>query len=829
MNPSMALIVGLLAGTALLSAHLALWMALRSRGSTSARYMAVLMAASGWWAGLNILEYLATGLPAKLLAADLQYLAIAAIPPLWYSFGVAFEREERLGASRHPLAIIWIVPLLTAILVWADPWIGLVRRNFRLEAEGSFTVIAKEFGPWFWLHSAWSYALVIGGTVFTLRGAGARGRRRTAQVAITSIGTLLPTAANALFLSGALGSLPVDPTPLAFSLTGLLLALNLSRFRFLGLITAARAAAVDQLGDAVLVLDADGRLAYANEAAQRAFRLGAANIGLVLDPRSPIGPLASLRPGEERELRAAGLRFEARAADIERGGRAIGLVLTVLDVTRRAVAEDALRGSNAHLEERIAARTRELEQSNLRLSVELEQRVRTERQITHDALHDPLTGLANRSLLLNRVEQALIRSRRDSGLRFGVLYADFDGFKDINDAHGRDAGDAFLREASSRLRRCFREGDTIARLGGDEFVVLLETSGGAEELVRIAGRLSEELALPFAAGASTILPSSSIGILEAGSGYASCAEVLRDADIARFRAKRSGRNGRALFEEAMRESENERSLLKGELRAAVGSGGIGLAWQPIARMDGSVAGWEVLARWRSPTIGPVGPDRFIPLAEEMGLIVPLGTWVLLESLRVAALLRDEGLLADGRGGLPFFSVNVSAIQLGEEGFAELVLSAIERSALPRSVIHLELTESAIIEDRDAATSVLSELAAAGISFKLDDFGTGYSSLGYLHRIPIDCVKIDKSFIDRIDADSYCADGPACSAGLVRGIISLSHELGKSVVAEGIETAAQAELLRGYGCDFGQGWFYGKPMDRAALEASLRKAQDRESA
>jgi len=291
-------------------------------------------------------------------------------------------------------------------------------------------------------------------------------------------------------------------------------------------------------------------------------------------------------------------------------------------------------------------------------------------------------------------------------------------------------------------------------------------------------------------------------------GYENAGDVLRDADIAMYRAKAGGRNRRMLFEAEMRLQETEHGRLKAGLRSAIASGGIRVAYQPIVRVGGGIAGWEALARWRSEEFGNVGPDRFIPLAEESGLILPLGTFILIETLKQAAAMRDAGLIKVEGEYAPFFSVNVSAIQLGQPDFSELVLAAVAKAELPRSILHLELTESSLMVGQEAGTAVLAGLAAAGISIKIDDFGMGYSSLSYLHRMPIDSVKIDKSFIDRISNGG---------GGLVRGIVSLSHDLGKTVVAEGVETAEQESALMEYGCDYGQGWLYGRPLPVPALE------------
>jgi diguanylate cyclase (GGDEF)-like protein len=822
MQTALILIVGILGATALLSGHLTVFIALRSRGSKSAVSMAGVMGATAWWAAWNAFEYLAPDLSTKLVFADLQYLAIAAIPVFWFAFGFLLQKEERAGVGRNPTLLIWIVPLATAVLVWTDPALGLVRRSFHLGVESGITVIAKEFGLWFWVHSAYSYILIIAGTVLILRGVHAGRGTRKAQRFTLIAGILLPVAANILYITGIFPLGSIDPTPLAFSLTGLFLVLNLARFRFLVLVAFAQATAIEQLRDAVLILDRNGYLAYVNAAARSSFGIGAKDVGKKLvEIGSPFSELPIAHAGET-ELSHGPRRFETRSGDIVKGGRRIGSVVTFFDVTRRASAEEGLKEANLFLEHGIAERTRALEASNTKLTEELEHRTRAERQLYHDVLHDPLTGLANRSLALSRIEQFMVRCRRDPLMSYAVLYVDFDGFKTINDNLGHNVGDSFLCEVSARLKRSVREMDLVARIGADEFVLLVDGLGIVENFEDITDRVVDNLCVPITFGQNTVVPSASIGILIGRPDYKDPQQALHDAEIAMHRAKSAGRNLRVVFSEDLRLKANERNLLSTALRLAIASGGITLAYQPIVRMDGSLAGWEVLARWRHEELGPIGPDRFIPLAEESGLIIPLGTYVLIEALKTAASLRDLGLLGESGGWIPFFSVNVSAIQFSQADFAELVLSSVDRLGLPHKVLHLELTESVIMDNRETVTHAIERLSAEGIGFKLDDFGKGYSSLGYLHRIPIDCVKIDRSFIARMDPSQ---SGDESAAGIVRGIISLAHELRKTVVAEGIETEAQARMLRDYGCDFAQGYYFGRPMDGAALFASLRKAAD----
>jgi len=784
----------------------------------SAAYMALLMGAAGWWAFFNAMEYLVSSFALKLLFTNLQYLAIASIPVLWFALGYWYFGEEGSRAKRSPSLLICVVPALTSILVWLDPLLGLVRRSLVLVESGGVAMIGKAWGPWFWVHSAYSYALVLSGSILLLRSAIAtRGEARRQIIALVA-GALLPLAVNLLYLARLSWLRGIDPTPIAFTLSGLLLNLSLPRYKFLGGFDAAKADLVEGLRDPIIVSDGEGRIAYANAAARSSLGLGPNPEGTSLASLpGPLDSLALLNPEDQVELRMAApdggdRRYEARCGRFGPRESDPGRFITLFDTTRRAVAEEALKEANRLLEEQINAKTKAIEDGNARHSKELDHRVRIERQLTHEALHDPLTGLANRSLLLNRIEQAIQRCSRERSTDLGLLYIDFDGFKAINDAYGHEAGDSFLREMAYRFKKSLREVDTVARLGGDEFVLLLDEPGGREGVNMAAMRVLEDLAVPVQLGQGTVVPSASIGLLLGGGAYVSAKDVLLDADIAMYQAKAGGRNRCVFFEPEMRRSEAERNQLLSGLRAAISSGGIGLAYQPIVRLRGGLAGWEVLARWRSHEFGDVVPDRFIPLAEESGLIVPLGTFVLLSAVKKAAGMRDLGLIRPGAKNLPFFSVNVSGLQLANPDFAELVLNALDHAKLPRGILHLEVTESCFMEGNTAATGIVEKLAAEGISFKIDDFGMGYSSLSSLRNMPIDSVKIDRSFIERMSRGGD---------GLVRGIISLAHELGKTVVAEGVEIPEHDEALVSFGCDYGQGWLYGRPRQNPAMKVAVR--------
>ena len=601
----MILVVCLLFATTLLSGHVAVYVARRSRSEKSGFRMVQLAAATAWWAFWNALEHLAQSLDFRIAFSNLEYAAISTIPVLWFSFGFFLTQEGREETPRLPRLLIWVIPAATTVLVWLDPLLGLVRHSFHLVLQSGILVTLKDYGPWFWVHSAYSYALVIWGTVHVLNGL--RERRLAQRLSIVA-GAFLPVASNLLYVSRLVPLAGIDPTPLALALTSLLLVLNLSKFRFLALVRVAQAAAVEQLRDAVVMVDRDRLLAYANTVARIAFRLSSVSVGKTVGELGP--PLSALSLEEESvvELVHEGRRYEAHVGKIVRRGRLVGSVMTFFDVTRRVSAEENLQETNSRLEKRIVERTTALEESNQRLTVELEQRRRAEKLLSHDVLHDPLTGVANRSLALARIEQLAARCRRDPKASFGVLYVGLDGFKSINDNFGHNAGDSLLCEVSARLKRSVREVDLVCRVRGDEFALVIDGMGSTEEGEEVADRVADALCVPVTFGQGTVIPAASIGILVGTPDYREPGQVLRDAEIAMGRAKSTGKNQRAVFTEGMRLEARERNRMASALRVAVTSSGISLAYQPIVRMDGALAGWEVLARWQHPELGEIPPD-----------------------------------------------------------------------------------------------------------------------------------------------------------------------------------------------------------------------------
>ena len=440
-----------------------------------------------------------------------------------------------------------------------------------------------------------------------------------------------------------------------------------------------------------------------------------------------------------------------------------------------------------------------------------------EERLLVQAFRDDLTGLANRALFKDRLEHALTRRVARPSL-VALLFLDVDRFKTINDSLGHSAGDQVLTAIADRLRAVLRPEDTIARLGGDEFAIVVEGVSAPEEALALAERIREAFEAPFRYGDRQITIRSSIGVVVAGSGDRSADELLRDADVAMYRAKVSGQGSYALFEPSMQAEVAARMELEHDLRDAVERNQLSLAYQPIVSLaDRRVVGVEALARWHHPVRGNIPPAIFIGSAEETGLIVALGRWVLRQACRDLAELRS----LDGAGSDLRLSINVSPRQLRERTFVEDVLGALRVNLLPPSALTLEVTESVVLDCGDQGI-YLRALRSAGCQVALDDFGTGFSSLGHLRTLPIDELKIDVAFVRAVLDDG-------ADAAIVASIVGLGAALGVAVVAEGIETEAVADRLLALSCPFGQGYLFGRPEPLAALAHRLRRRSLAEAA
>ncbi|HET9770983.1 MAG TPA: EAL domain-containing protein, partial [Acidimicrobiia bacterium] len=447
---------------------------------------------------------------------------------------------------------------------------------------------------------------------------------------------------------------------------------------------------------------------------------------------------------------------------------------------------------------------------------DITERVGLEKELAHQAFHDSLTGLANQALFRDRVTHALTRAARRQ-TRLAVLFVDLDDFKTVNDSLGHTAGDALLMAVAERLRDCLRATDTAARLGGDEFALLVEDLSCDADATELADRVLASLTEPFAIAGREIVVGASVGIAFDDVGITT-GQLLRNADIAMYTAKRGGKRRHEKFETDMHRAAVDRLEIQADLRRALDHRELTLQYQPIFTLgSGRITGVEALVRWQHPVRGMLAPDAFIPIAEETGLICELGRQVLVEACTQARrwqrMRPEEPLLS--------VSVNLSPRQLQDDDLVGHIVEALAVSGLDASSLVLEITEGAMMHHTDALIARLNALKALGVKLALDDFGTGYSSFGYLQRLPIDVLKIDRAFIGTIEVDDS-------KSVLAQAIVSLAQTMDLVAVAEGVETPTQAEMLGRMGCDQAQGFYLARPMDPAAVEAALSAQPERET-
>jgi diguanylate cyclase (GGDEF)-like protein/PAS domain S-box-containing protein len=529
---------------------------------------------------------------------------------------------------------------------------------------------------------------------------------------------------------------------------------------------------VHNTADVILIINDDNRIRYASPSAAAVFRRSLTGVDL--------GDL--VHPDEREAAR--------RLLDLARSGAdPIGNDWTVLDADgRRIQVEVSCRDLRDDLTVRGVVVT-------LR---DVTARRNLERELTHRAYHDSLTGLANRVLFQERVQQAVQRPGRDGVV--GVLFIDLDDFKVVNDTLGHDIGDQLLVRVAEKLTATLRAGDLAARLGGDEFAALIEDARDTDDVELVAERMVAMFAEPLRLGGGQTHTSASIGVATTADAT-DATDLLRQADLALYVSKGEGKGRWRRYQSALHTTIVERLELRSELDHAIADDALALSYQPIVSLrDGRTVGFEALVRWHHPTRGLILPTQFIDVAEESGLIVPIGNWVLAKALHTGMEWHD----LESHGEPPYVSVNVSARQFRSPGFADRVRRELAEAALPPSALTLEITESLFLRDDDQVWADLAALRRTGIRIAIDDFGTGYSSLSYLRQVPVDIVKIDRSFIDAMSHSSQ-------QRALVEGIVRLADTLGLEVIAEGIERSADRDLLADMGCPFGQGYLFAEPL------------------
>ncbi len=551
----------------------------------------------------------------------------------------------------------------------------------------------------------------------------------------------------------------------------------------------AASAALDSSSAIVFSTDSDGHISFANSAANKFFSTSASTIGHSIVGR----PLAELC----MQIGAPTL-LEANGAILRTGlAETLDLAVGATDYARRFDAIGAPLPNGSPEQAQITGVIWDLHDATVRHE--------REKDLLHRAFHDPLTGLPNRALFRDRASHALDRKARDGSTsqNLCVLFIDLDGFKHVNDSLGHEAGDELIVEVAFRLSSILRPGDTLARLGGDEFAVLIEDP--RPKLADLmAERLLAAIQKPIPLAGRDVQVGASIGLAEAGS-RSTVDEMLRNADTAMYAAKDRGKNRVERFHHLMFTEAVDRLELTTELRRASESGQLRLNYQPVVDLSSKkVVGVEALLRWHHPTRGMIPPSAFIPMAEESGYIVEMGEWVLRTALTQMSTLADKRIR---------LSVNVSSRQLQEFGFVDTVEQELNRSGIDASLLCLEITESLVLDDIDAAIRRLEGLRSLGVRIAIDDFGTGYSSLSHLKRLPVDQLKIDRSFVsDGFDDEQ--------GNSFVRAIIELATTLGLDTVAEGVEDTKQADWLQAAGCLYGQGYLYSRPMTFTDLQLAL---------
>jgi diguanylate cyclase (GGDEF)-like protein/PAS domain S-box-containing protein len=739
------------------------------------------------WSAFNAMELATVGLQGKLVWNDLQYIAIVFMPVAWLVMALDYTGRRSWLTVKHVLALL-AFPIITLALLWTNQYHHLMRTTAWLDTNGSYAVLGRTFGVWFWIHTAYSYFAAAAATLLLLEAARRVPPHYRGQPLMLLAGFAVPLAWNITYVLFP-GVLPRhDFTPAIFGIAGIIVMWGLSRFRLFTLVPVARHALVENMADGLLVLDEAHRVVDFNDAARKLIGQPGARIfgrplaetwdawtQLAAAYRAGMGeaPLSLLNEGSRRD-------YEVKMSSLTSRDHVIGRLLVIHDVTERSLMEESLR---------------------------------------RQALTDSLTGLPNRTLFMARLDDAVRQVRRTKTPIFAVMVLDLDRFKLVNDSIGHLAGDFLLENVASKLKRCVRDVDVVARMGGDEFMILVHGVTTALDVLPVVERIQSELGVPIHLAQQEIASSASIGVAIWEEAYGGPEEVLRAADTAMYQAKEAGGSCYRIFDEMMHESVLRALKAEIELRSAVKREEFVLVYQPIVDLStGAICSLEALIRWRHQEHGTILPGEFIEIAERSGLIVPLGALALEEVCSQLSRWRAPGCQVSG---LPV-SLNVSPRQLIETDFVNTMLACMDEWRVSPQSIILEVTETALVRDPLKSKQVMMELREAGIRLCLDDFGTGWSSLRHLTTFPVQHLKIDRSFISKIA-------GGSTEFEIVRSIISLAHSIGLEVTGEGVEEEEQLRLLTSLGCDHAQGYFIGRPMAAEALSGYVGDLQQGDGA
>ncbi len=802
------------------------------RRTQGAMAFGFLMVAACEWKLTYGLGLIFRDLQTKLFLHNLEYLGVAVVSVAWLVFTLQYTGLQKWLSWRKSV-LLGALPLLTMFLVWTNGAHGLVWASRKIVRSGPFATISMDHGPWFWVFAAYSYLLVLLGTLLLVAQLLRSSPAYRKQTAAVLLGVVVLWAGNAAYLLQLGPDSYLNPTLLSFPLTGLLFAWSLFRFRLLDVVPVSRDILIERIGDGVIVLDELDRVVDFNRAAER-----------ILGRRAPKllwHPVVEVLPGLLPEFFAApgsSVPLEGTAGEEARTKEFRSIEEYAEEFDLKSLEVKIGEGEGARYYERTLSTLDSRDvwpKGYLILLRDVTERRWLERRLEHQALHDSLTNLPNRNLLMDRLSHALERiagrtapqATDQNHYEVTLLLLDLDNFKAVNDSLGHEAGDALLTMVAQRIRECLRPEDTPARLGGDEFVVLIEDTPHKKAIL-VAERISRELDRSFQIQGHELFMSASIGVAGSDPSQLSAVQgegeelrkgedLLKEADTAMYRAKEKGKDCLEVFEEWMDSRADKRLKLSNDLRRAVEREEFILHYQPIAHLaTGKIEGFEALLRWKHPKRGLLFPDEFIHVAEESGFMVPLGRWVLRQASLQGAQWHQEYPDVPP----PSVSVNLSPRQFGRAELIKEVEEIVGRAGLDPHFLKLEITENVAMKDAPLTVETFERLRDFNVEVVLDDFGTGYSSLGYLTRFPVDALKIDRSIVGGLDQDPK-------KAAVARAIVTLTHSLNHRVVAEGIETRGQLEYLRGLGCELGQGNLFWEPLlPEAAIRLYLQTQKRR---
>ncbi|HEX2808225.1 MAG TPA: EAL domain-containing protein [Kineosporiaceae bacterium] len=773
---------GLLFTTAALDLVAAGWV-WRRRGAAARVSLAALLVAAAVWCAAYSLELATVGRTGREVWGDLEYLGTTLLPPAWLAFVLEYTGRCR-QLTRRLIGALVLEPLALATFLIIPATHDLVRA-FAPGPVAAVPVVV--LGPAYWVHYAYTTALTLLATVLLvarLLRVSSMYRRQSLTLAVA---VAVPLIGNTASSFGLPLSRQYDLTPVAVSVGGLVLVWGAFRYRLLDLLPVARTLAFDRLGDPILVVDAYGRIVDRNPAAAALLGPGAV-IGATMQDllRDQAAVLDATPAGAEIRIEHGPqtLEYELVASALpDHSGRRAGQLLHLRDITARKHAERRLR---------------------------------------YLAQYDQLTRLPNRGLLADRLDQAIVQSRR-SGRRCALILLDLDRFKLINDSLGHEMGDHVLAQVGHRLRVGRRAEDTAARLGGDEFALLLPEIAAAEDARLVARQMLTSLAEPMHFGTNELIVTASAGVAVWPDDGSDPQQLFGCADAAMYRAKARGRNRAESGALAAAETGTDRLQLGVDLWHAVRRGELRLLFQPMVSLhDGALLGMEALLRWQHPRLGLLTPGAFLAVAEESGLTTELDRWVLAQACGQACRW--------SRGGRTVpVSVNVSAQGLRADATLRSDVALIlERTTLPPELLILEINERSVIDEPEPVAEELHRLRALGVGLALDDFGTGHTSLTHLRRLPINILKIENDLVrgatnggsDPGDSSGSRDAGDTDGQRILSAVATLAHVLGMTVVAEGVETQEPVATLQRTGCDAAQGLLFSSPVDPEAADALI---------